>query len=553
MLGLQEFRNKSKGLSDLLNYAVLIEEGIVLQKDGSLLASFEFTGIDTASSTDDELEFLTSMVSRATQLLTTGFMLHVDSVRTIKKAYPNKKTGFFNDKATQIIDDERREYFGNDFCFSTNSILTITYMPQYPKINKNDTKILEKAIDFFKKNLIVFEDNLSAVLSLHRLTEYEADLRGEKLLYSELLSHLETCITGSVNTIAVPPVAMYLDAVLGNEDFTAGIEPKIGDKYISVMSIDGFPQYSFPMMFNFFNSVGIELRFSTRYICLDQYDAEQEIEKYVKGWNQQILGFTDQFMKNQNGKVNRNALAMREDAEQAKSSVQMAEVGAGYITSTIVMTHKDSEVLEEQCREIRTALQALGFSSRVETINAVEAYLGSLPGNSFANIRRPLMNTLNLADMLPLSTIYTGLPYNPSPFFPENSRPLAVLTTGSTPFWFNLHVGDLGHTLIFGPTGAGKSTLLGLIVAQFKAYENAHIYAFDKGMSLFPLCKGARGSHFEIGGDDNSLAFAPLQDIDENHAEIAWAEEWVSSLLELQGLIVLPAHSSYIYKIKIIF
>ncbi len=137
MLGLQEFRNKSKGLSDLLNYAVLIEEGIVLQKDGSLLASFEFTGIDTASSTADELEFLTSMVSRATQLLTTGFMLHVDSVRTIKKAYPNKKTGFFEDKATQIIDDERREYFGNDFCFSTNSILTITYMPHCPK-NKQE-------------------------------------------------------------------------------------------------------------------------------------------------------------------------------------------------------------------------------------------------------------------------------------------------------------------------------------------------------------------------------------------------------------------------------
>ena len=30
----------------------------------------------------------------------------------------------------------------------------------------------------------------------------------------------------------------------------------------------------------------------------------------------------------------------------------------------------------------------------------------------------------------------------------------------STPFRLNLHVGDVGHTLVFGPTGAGKTVSL---------------------------------------------------------------------------------------------
>lgn len=100
--------------------------------------------------------------------------------------------------------------------------------------------------------------------------------------------------------------------------------------------------------------------------------------------------------------------------------------------------------------------------------------LGTHPGNGYANLRRPMVNTLNLADLFAPGLGLDGSPVCPCPFYPSNSRPLAVLTTDkSTPFWFNIHVGDLGHTLIFGPTGAGKSTLLATLAAQFRCYANA--------------------------------------------------------------------------------
>ncbi len=71
-----------------------------------------------------------------------------------------------------------------------------------------------------------------------------------------------------------------------------------------------------------------------------------------------------------------------------------------------------------------------------------------------------MIHTGNLADLLPLAGVWTGHDENPCPFYPAGSPPLMHgATAGATPFRINLHVGDVGHTVVFGPTGAGKSVL----------------------------------------------------------------------------------------------
>src|SRR5271166_6501663 len=101
----------------------------------------------------------------------------------------------------------------------------------------------------------------------------------------------------------------------------------------------------------------------------------------------------------------------------------------------------------------------------------MDAWLGSLPGHGVENVRRPLVNTMNLSDLLPVSSIWTGENKAPCPFYPPKSPPLMhVLTTGQTPFALNIHVRDVGSTLVLGPIGTGKSTLLGAIAAQARRY-----------------------------------------------------------------------------------
>jgi type IV secretory pathway VirB4 component len=228
-------------------------------------------------------------------------------------------------------------------------------------------------------------------------------------------------------------------------------------------------------------------------------------------------------------------MTMVAETEDAIAEASSQLVAYGYYTPVIVMFDTDEARLRDQAEAVRRLIQAEGFGARIETLNATEAYLGSLPGNAQANVREPLINTRNLADLIPVNSVWAGSAVAPCPFYSPNAPPLMQVASGSSPFRLNLHVDDVGHTLIFGPTGSGKSTLLALIAAQFRRYEHAQIFAFDKGKSLYPLTKAAGGDHYEIGaGEGTALAFCPLAELSTD-SDRAWAAEWVETLVRHAG------------------
>src|SRR5690606_13933823 len=138
-------------------------------------------------------------------------------------------------------------------------------------------------------------------------------------------------------------------------------------------------------------------------------------------------------------------------------------------------------IAEERLRLVEKVIQGRDFTCMAERVNAVEAWLGSLPGHVYANVRQPPISTLNLAHMMPFSAVWAG-PERDEHF---DAPPLFLAKTeGSTPFRFSLHVGDVGHTLVVGPTGAGKSVLLALMALQFRRYPESQIFAFDFGGSI---------------------------------------------------------------------
>ena len=231
---------------------------------------------------------------------------------------------------------------------------------------------------------------------------------------------------------------------------------------------------------------------------------------------------------------------MTADADEFAAEINSNLAGAGYYTSVVVLMHKDRQVLKNEALEVAKNINRLGFNARIETINNVEAYLGSLPTNGVANLRRPLINTLNFSHFIPSSSPWAGENFAPCPFYPKDSPVLMhCVTSGGTPFRLNLHYGDLGHTFILGPTGSGKSTLLATLAAQFRRYPDITIYCFDKGMSMYALCEAVGGSHYEIAADDSELRFCPLQYL-ATPAERSWAAEWVSSIFELNNLQLTP-------------
>src|SRR5439155_25898392 len=217
------------------------------------------------------------------------------------------------------------------------------------------------------------------------------------------------------------------------------------------------------------------------------------------------------------------------------------DVRVAYLTQTEVIMEDEPERAAHAATELLNTLADAGFTGRVETVNALDAYLGSLPGHGYPNLRRPLLSTRNIADLLPLTSVWPGLAHNPSPYFPAASQPLLwAKTAGATPFRLNIHDSDVGHTLVFGPTGAGKSILLGLLAAQFRRYPDAQVFAFDVGYSMWTLGRAAGADHQDIAaGQPDSVCLQPLARID-NPTERAWAADWLETLVALQGVAITP-------------
>jgi len=548
MKSLKEYRDRAVGYADLLYYAALVEDGIVLNKDGSLLAGWYYRGPDMQSSSPSELEAMTAHLNSIIMRFGNGWMLQVDSIRHSSSGYPEQ--GHFPDRTTFTIDSERRmQYLKEASHFVTDYAIILTYVP--PSKAKgmlasllidtgNNTDDHDDTVRQFAKHCDDFANALETIFGRH------ISRMGKHGSNDKLLSYLHYCASGIHQPITLPKVPMYLDNLIGGQDFTGGMEPKIGDKFIKVVAIDGFPASSHPSMLSMLSHIPITYRWHTRFIFLDNEKAKSTINRIRKKWKQKIRGLKDQLMDTSNGPINHDAVEMAEDAEGAMSDSNSGYIRFGLYTATIVLMDTDKTVLEDNTTEIAKRIRDLGFAARIENINAIEAFLGSLPGHGYYNIRKVLLHSLNLADMLPITSVWQGHHINPCPFYPEDSPPLLyTATTGTTPFYLSLHSGDVGHTLVLGPTGAGKSVLLATLMAQHFRYKNAQVFCFDKGYSAFTLCKASGGDHYEPGADNSSLYFAPLASID-NEAERAWAAEWVELLLSLQKVTITSQHRNAI-------
>ena len=102
------------------------------------------------------------------------------------------------------------------------------------------------------------------------------------------------------------------------------------------------------------------------------------------------------------------AQMMAEDAEQAMGVAASGDVQFAQYTSNIICLDENVDRLAENVRTVMKRIQNLGFSCRLETVNAVEALARQPPGDGYRNVRRVLLHTLNLADLLPITSVWAG-------------------------------------------------------------------------------------------------------------------------------------------------
>lgn len=538
---LREHRSRPKGLADLLPWAALIHPRVVLNKDGSFLAVFRYHGPDLDSATRSELEATAERLNRSLLSFGSGWVLNAAAVRRPVETYPC--WGEFPDPVSAILEQERREgFFAAGTTYVTDYYLAVQWYPPEDRTRallawlvsdaeEGEASSPRRFLSAFLEQLGAIKDRLDS--SLH-LTSLEN---------SGLLTYLHESVSGHRHEVRVPDVACYLDVLLASEDFYGGLAPRIGANHLGVVAVQGFPLETEAGALDALNRLPLAYRWSTRWIAMDAARAEKLLDGYRQKWWQKRHSLFDLIRGGVDAPAkNRDAVAQAEDAITAMAAAASGQRGFGYYTTVIVLQAPGREELASAVSEVLKALRNTGFAARLEDINAVEAWRGSLPGEVGSNVRRPVLSTMSLAHLLPTTSVWPGEPRCPSPFFPEESSPLAVCSTASTPFRLNLHVGDVGHTLILGPTGAGKSTLVGFLQAQWLRYPQSQIFAFDKGRSSEVLVHACGGSHYELSAENQSsdLTLAPFSLVPGDAAERGWALEWVEALVALSGIAITP-------------
>jgi len=549
MMNLAEYRRTASRLADYLPWVALVGDGIVLNKDGSFQRTARFRGPDLDSAVAAELVAVAGRLNNAFRRLGSGWAIFVEAQRSEAATYPASR---FPDPASALVDAERKADFKEEGShFVSGYYLTFLWLPPAEDAARSESWLYEGRETSGVNPWELargFADRTDRVLAL--LDGFMPECRW--LDDGETLTYLHSTISTNRHRVAVPETPIYLDALLADQLLIGGLEPRLGNHHLRVLTITGFPGATTPGLLDEMNRLAFPYRWSTRAILMDKTDATRLLTKIRRQWfakRKSIAAILKEVMTNeQSALVDTDAANKAADADMALQELGADVAGVANVTATVTVWDEDTRRADEKLRLVEKIIQSRDFSVMVETVNAVDAWLGSLPGHAYANVRQPPISTLNLAHMIPLSAVWAGERRDDH----FGAPPLLYgRTEGSTPFRLSLHVGDVGHTLVVGPTGAGKSVLLALMALQFRRYPRSQVFAFDFGGSIRAAALAMGGDWHDLGGEltdasETSVSLQPLARIHET-AERAWAADWIVAILRRENIQITPDVKEYIW------
>lgn len=538
MLDLRPYSARGAKLSDYLPWAALVAPGVVLNKDGAFQRSLAFRGADLDSSIPEELMGAAARLNNTLRRFGSGWCIHVEARRAQAPGYPDAQ---WPDALSWLIDEERRCVFERAGTrFESQYFLTLTWLPPAEQQSKFESFLFEggdreRARVDYRVLLEWFCVETDEIASL--LESMAAHVRW--LSDEETLTYLHDCVSDRPHRVTPPSTPFHLDTLLADTALVGGLAPRLGSLDLAVISIRSYVTESEPGLLDALNRLPISYRWVMRFLPLDREEGRRELEKVRKRWFSKRKGLAtllhEALFREESALFDNDASNQANDADAALQELGADAVAAGFATLTITIAEAEPDVLKEAVRQVQQVVDGLGFVTQVESVNAVEAWLGSLPGQAYADARRPILLTPSLAHLLPLSAVWAGPLRNV-----HLDAPALMLTAtdGATPFRLCTHVGDVGHTMVVGPTGAGKSVLLATLAAQWLRYPNAQIYFFDKERSSRATILGLGGEFFDLGLD-GALGLQPLERVDDGD-ERAWALDWLSSIIASAHVEVTP-------------
>jgi type IV secretion system protein VirB4 len=511
-------------VAEFLPYECHLTHDTVLLKNKDMLRVIKVRGFSFETADDFDLNNKKDMRNSLFKGMGQGsFIMNFYTVRKRQEAFPG---GEMPNLFSAYANEEWRMRHGDKSTFINE---------HYVSIIRKKTSGEDTFIDSFVKSIEKRTDNsaveremqdqygeLDEVSNrvLNAYSSYGAKTLGtvktKDGLYSEVLEFLGCLANCGFSQPMIVPTTP-IDHYIGNSRLFFGkkaVECKgpISTRYAGVVSVKEYRPHTHAGMLDGFLRLPFEFIIYQTFEFISRSDAIASMQ-------------LQQNRMQQSGDL---AVSQISEISEALDIAMSGEIAFGKHTLSVLCIEDDLKALENALSMLMVEFSNVGINAIREKNNLEPCYWGMLPGNSDYLVRKATINTLNLAAF---ASFHNYPPGDRTGNF-WGDAVTVFNTTSGTPFFFNFHVRDVGHTMIIGPTGAGKTVLMNFMCCQALKF-NPRTFFFDKdrGAEIFIKSIGGVHSFLDPG---HATGFNPLQ-LEGTSENKVFLIEWLRALVSANG------------------
>ena len=526
--GAAAWANKEASAGDRLPYRALVDENVVLLRDGSVLCALMVPGLSFETADTDELN--AHAATREVLLrsaLDARFVLYH---HVIRRRVHVELDGTFEDPLAAHIDARWKAAVATRALYVNDQFVTLVRRPARGRAGwadrlgrmmkrKGAAPIAADPADV--RALKAAAGALTASLGAYG-ARMLGDYEGAGGTCSEVLELLSALYNGEMRPVRRPAEGTDVGRMLPYKRLSFGLDAMEArgpggvaagsSDFAALISLKDYPDTTAPGLADALLRLPCELVLTASYAPTDRQIARERIDLAIRR-----LKSADE-----------EALAERREMTAARDALGTGATAFGDHHLSVLVRAPSLPALDETAAACAAALADMGAIAVREDVNLEPGFWGQFPGNEAFVVRRALVSSANMACFASLHGFAMGSAQGNH----WGEAATLLTTTSATPFFFNFHQGDLGNFTVIGPSGSGKTVVMNFLAAQAQKFAPRTVL-FDKDRGAEVFVRGIGGDYSRIAAG-HPTGFNPLA-LPDTPANRAFLRDWLAVLLAADG------------------